>query len=209
MEFWLWTCTLWPRGGQIADLSAVASAKADCGSNREATTDHPQITKMDAERGTGGKTTGPSDLAKPPLGRLTVAPRREPGVDDAPRPPSSFLFFVAPTGRWTVATGGATPLSASRNPWERSYFSTSAPEGRGNAGTGYGSAEHISLIELDAVRPHHSQKFGPEARRPSGAKKGKKDDGLFCLIRFPRVARRAAARPRRSTRGYNPAPRRG
>ena len=33
----------------------------------------------------------------------------------------------APTGRRTVATGEATPLSASRNPWEGSCFNTSAP----------------------------------------------------------------------------------
>ena len=32
---------------------------------------------------------------------------------------------------------------------------------------------------------------------------------LFSLIRFPRVPRRAAERPRRSTRGYNPPPRWG
>jgi hypothetical protein len=36
------------------------------------------------------------------------------------------LLFFAPTGR-RGATGAAMPLSASRNPWERSCFNSSAP----------------------------------------------------------------------------------
>ena len=76
------------------------------------------------------------------------------------------------------------------------------------AGTRGGSVKHISLFELYAVRREHSQEFGPEVLRPAGAKKGKKDDGLFSLIRFPRVTRRPV-RARRSTRGYIPAPPRG
>jgi len=35
----------------------------------------------------------------------------------------------APTGRRNVAAGGAMPLSASRNPWERSCFDSPAPLG--------------------------------------------------------------------------------
>jgi hypothetical protein len=42
------------------------------------------------------------------------------------------------------------------------------------AGTRGGSIEHISLVELYAVRPEHSQEFGPEALRPAGAKKEKR-----------------------------------
>jgi hypothetical protein len=30
-----------------------------------------------------------------------------------------------------------------------------------------GSVKHISLVELYAARPHHSQEFGPEVRRPA------------------------------------------
>jgi len=45
--------------------------------------------------------------------------------------------------------------------------------------------------------------------RPYGAKNGEKGPGPFFLIRFPRVAHRAAVRPRRSTRGNNPSPRWG
>jgi len=44
---------------------------------------------------------------------------------------------------------------------------------------------------------------------PPGRKRGKKGRGPFSLIRFPRVPRRAAERPRRCTRGYNPPPRWG
>jgi hypothetical protein len=40
--------------------------------------------------------------------------------------------FSAPTGPRNVATGGATPFSASRNPWKRSFVNTSAPTGRRN-----------------------------------------------------------------------------
>ena len=41
---------------------------------------------------------------------------------------------------------------------------------------------------------------------PRWGEKGIKEEGLFSLIRFPRVPRRAAVRPRRSTRGYIPSP---
>jgi len=41
---------------------------------------------------------------------------------------------------------------------------------------------------------------------PRWGEKGIKEEGLFSLIRFPRVPRRAAVRPRRSTRGYIPTP---
>jgi len=44
---------------------------------------------------------------------------------------------------------------------------------------------------------------------PLGRKRGKKGRGPFFLICFPRVPRRAAERPRCSTRGYNPPPRWG
>ena len=75
-----------------------------------------------------------------------------------------------------------------------------------------GSVEHISLIKRDAMRAQHSQKcpfagsgvsFAPPGR------KREKSPNRFPLIRFPRVTRRAAVRPRRSTRGYTPPPLRG
>jgi hypothetical protein len=47
-----------------------------------------------------------------------------------------------------------------------------------------------------------------ESPSPRRGEKGVKEEGLS-LIRFPRVARRAAGRPRRSTRGYIPPPRWG
>ena len=70
-----------------------------------------------------------------------------------------------------------------------------------------GSVKHISLVELYAVRPEHSQEFGPEALRPVGAKRKKRMMDFF-PFRFPRVPRRPV-RARRCTRGYNPPPRWG
>ena len=52
------------------------------------------------------------------------------------------------------------------------------------AGTRGGSVKHISLVELYALRPEHSQEFGTEVLRPVGAGKGKKDDGLFSSSAF-------------------------
>ena len=42
-----------------------------------------------------------------------------------------------------------------------------------------GSVKHISLVELYAVRPEHSQEFGPEVLRPAGAKKEKRMIDFF------------------------------
>jgi hypothetical protein len=90
----------------------------------------------------------------------------------------------APTGRRNVATGGATPLSASRNPWEGLCFNTSAPAGRRNGR----NARPISQTRIArrtlrprpyALRPEHSQEFRPEALCPVGAKKEKRMMDLF------------------------------
>ena len=39
------------------------------------------------------------------------------------------LGVLAPAGRWDVATGGATRLWASRNPWDRVVLIVSCPGG--------------------------------------------------------------------------------
>ena len=99
---------------------------------------------------------------------------------------------VRPDGRRTVATGEAPAAAwrAVRNPWKRSCFNTPAPRGR-----------RKRRAQASFRRPKN-------LLRPAGAKRGEKPRPLF-LIRFPRVPRRAAVRPRRSTRGYNPPPRWG
>jgi len=72
----------------------------------------------------------------------------------------------APTGRWIVATGGATPLSAPRNPWER-LCSTHPPQrGGGIAGHGHPFGSPKNLL------------------RPSGAKKENKTIDSFSSSAF-------------------------
>ena len=63
---------------------------------------------------------------------------------------------TAPAGPWIVATGGAQ-----RNPWERRSTSHLPRRGRGTRLL-TGSVEHISLVELDAVRAEHAQQLGLE-----------------------------------------------
>ena len=103
----------------------------------------------------------------------------------------------------------AATRQAVRNPWKRSCFNTSAPKGRRNRR----DARRINQTHT----AHQTRRRGPGAfaevrtqnlLRPAGAKKNKRN-GLLLLIRFPRVARRAATRSRRSTRGYSPSPRWG
>ena len=52
------------------------------------------------------------------------------------------------------------------------------------AGTRGGSVKHISLVELYAGRPEHSQEFGPEVLRPVGAKKEERMMDFFSSSAF-------------------------
>ena len=102
------------------------------------------------------------------------------------------LLFLAPTGRRNVATGGApTAVAGGAQPVGAFVFQHIRPEG---------SEESPGIGVLS------SPQKSPLPRRGEKEKKG---PGPFFLIRFPRVSRRAAMRPRRSTRGYNPPPRWG
>ena len=95
----------------------------------------------------------------------------------------------APTGPGGVAAGGAQPAArrAERNPWEKCVCDGPAPSGRSGAKTRRlnGGGGGIS--------------FAPPGRKEEDAEPASR----------PRVPRRAAARPRRSTRGYSPRPRWG
>jgi hypothetical protein len=73
--------------------------------------------------GRGDLTAGSADDADEKTERRT-----RPCID-ASAPTGRRTPPFAPTGRRTVATGGAMPLAALRNPWERSRLNTSAPKG--------------------------------------------------------------------------------
>ena len=87
---------------------------------------------------------------------------------------------------------------AERNPWKRwrAHPLLSAPTGRRNCRGG--SVEHVPLIELDAVGPEHSQKFGPRTSfAPPGRKREKRNLDFFSSsafhgLRVGRLRRRAA-----------------
>jgi hypothetical protein len=98
-------------------------------------------------------------------------------------------FFAQ--GRRIVAAGGATPAAQRvvRNPWKRSCFNTSAPkEGRRKC------------------RARASFRRPKNLLRPAGAKREERMMDSSSSSAFHGLARRAAVRPRRSTRGYIPTP---
>ena len=105
------------------------------------------------------------------------------------------LPFFAPTGRRTVAAGGAPAAAqrAVRNPWERSCFNTSAP-------LGAAEAPGRAADQCPFAGPGNS--FAPPGRKEGGI-----EPVSFHGLRIgPQPAKAGRLRPRRSTRGYTPSP---
>lgn len=65
-----------------------------------------------------------------PIARPLPAACQLPAVQTAPAERRNA--WTAPTGRWSVATGGATAYSTSRNPWKSGVRISLAPKGRRN-----------------------------------------------------------------------------
>ena len=146
------------------------------------------------EPGTGNRKRGArnSERRRPAVASRTRNDGRENGmVHSSPRHRRGMA--VAPSGDGRGTAGGASKTRrGGRYTSKRRCFNTSALTGRRNRRD---------------VRTIFSPHPRPQPFAPPGRKRKKILDLLF--LRFPRVPRRAAVRPRRSTRGYNPSPRRG